>query len=182
MTLPDWAVAAISRRVRELEAERDRLRDELTEAQLRVNALQDALETEKRKYERDMEFIRGALDRERREGSNEIAKLKADLALANARTEFVEVVRDAVERQEVIDAIRAQPPEVDNPNTSKRRTMARPELKPCPFCGERDLYVTRFPRQVRCVSCGAEGPEAQDDDDATEGWNYRVDNPTPPAA
>jgi len=122
MRLPTWILAAVDGRVHEAEMVRDiaredarRLRDELTEARELVNGLQRALQQATEKHDHDDVWIRDVLALERREHSDVLKRLRADLALANARTEFVDLVRAAVARQEVIDAIRAQPPAVDNP-------------------------------------------------------------------
>lgn len=66
-------------------------------------------------------------------------------------------------------------------------------LKPCPFCGGIDLYITcetedreGTPAQITCSSCGASGPwkYIQDSDflgdlqyvSAKTGWNVRTSN------
>lgn len=53
-----------------------------------------------------------------------------------------------------------------------------PNLKPCPFCGEKDRLAlnkceTDFPYRVECRMCGCEGPNDIDEDEATWLWNNR---------
>ena len=48
------------------------------------------------------------------------------------------------------------------------------ELKPCPFCGETELYFRgRGIGQITCKTCGSEGPEKYSQEAAEECWNYR---------
>ena len=58
------------------------------------------------------------------------------------------------------------------------------ELKPCPFCGEKEylnvslkssLYFTK----AVCNECGAGGPNSSSAELAIEAWNKRVTEPTP---
>ena len=56
-------------------------------------------------------------------------------------------------------------------------------LSPCPFCGSTDVEMdsyralgwmgTRY--NVRCTDCCAEGPNADNEDDAITEWNRRHD-------
>ncbi|WP_039858137.1 Lar family restriction alleviation protein [Novosphingobium pentaromativorans] len=52
------------------------------------------------------------------------------------------------------------------------------ELKPCPFCGSRDVgyfehvYARHF--SVMCKSCGAEGPPRSEHEEAARLWNARA--------
>lgn len=60
------------------------------------------------------------------------------------------------------------------------------QLRECPFCGRYDLIMVRvsdIERAIRCVNCGANGPQIStygehspdDNQDATrEGWNRRA--------
>ena len=41
------------------------------------------------------------------------------------------------------------------------------DLKPCPFCGSRDVRMTRF-EYVECAGCRTYGP---DNDDQARAWN-----------
>jgi hypothetical protein len=61
------------------------------------------------------------------------------------------------------------------------------EIKPCPFCrctNERsELPVVSYPRMhgfynwyVRCLNCGAAGPDAPSRDEAVEKWNKGHDS------
>lgn len=47
------------------------------------------------------------------------------------------------------------------------------KLERCPFCKSTQAYphLRKSPCQVRCGTCGAEGPEAQSVDDAIDRWN-----------
>lgn len=47
------------------------------------------------------------------------------------------------------------------------------KLERCPFCkaAQACLRLSRNPWQVRCVRCGAEGPEAKSVDEAIDKWN-----------
>ena len=51
--------------------------------------------------------------------------------------------------------------------------------KPCPFCGETDQDALAYKRSgcpcIYCMTCGAEGPSADNEADATTKWNTRVD-------
>jgi len=60
-------------------------------------------------------------------------------------------------------------------------------IKPCPFCGETDVAVSKdmsedgsvYARHVECPNCEARGPIRNTADDAIEVWNaYRVDQMT----
>ena len=53
------------------------------------------------------------------------------------------------------------------------------ELKPCPFCGCKDVlrwHVGHYdkPWIVECVGCLADGPHADTEKEAIELWNRRV--------
>ena len=49
-------------------------------------------------------------------------------------------------------------------------------MKPCPFCNGTDLDVGNWNGceiTVRCVKCGAMGPEHDNENDAKLAWNNR---------
>lgn len=46
------------------------------------------------------------------------------------------------------------------------------QLKPCPFCGSKDLDVTQW---IECNGCGAFGPKPDDYGDLSA-WNERKEN------
>ena len=49
------------------------------------------------------------------------------------------------------------------------------ELKPCPFCGKRDMSiwcVVSF--RVRCDWCGVKGEKCSTEQQAIKAWNTRV--------
>lgn len=48
-----------------------------------------------------------------------------------------------------------------------------PALRPCPWCGERNLHILPINLQVECIDCGAEGPEAKSQNAAIAAWNAR---------
>lgn len=51
------------------------------------------------------------------------------------------------------------------------------ELKPCPFCGSKDLRISHVGRDwnsVICRDCGGEGPEELGREDAISSWNRRA--------
>lgn len=58
------------------------------------------------------------------------------------------------------------------------------ELKPCPFCGGRDLAVEwieladrgekRLEHAVQCRGCGADGPSGRTREEAASLWNTRA--------
>jgi Lar family restriction alleviation protein len=54
--------------------------------------------------------------------------------------------------------------------------MSNTKLKPCPFCGF-DIVEPSVLRgcrtTVRCVACGAEGPNRPDTAEADDAWNER---------
>lgn len=58
--------------------------------------------------------------------------------------------------------------------------MTKP-LKPCPFCGSRDVELQRLGDAYRrffmvvCDVCEAEGPIARSSTRASEAWNTRVE-------
>lgn len=46
------------------------------------------------------------------------------------------------------------------------------EIKPCPFCGSKDLYVRdNSGHYVACKNCDAYGPYGKDDEEAIQLWN-----------
>ena len=52
------------------------------------------------------------------------------------------------------------------------------ELKPCPFCGESETYITEDAEAdavVRCLYCGAMGEPCGLVRDAKKAWNTRAD-------
>lgn len=52
------------------------------------------------------------------------------------------------------------------------------ELKPCPFCGSKDLQMHTCSFYVQCKQCCADGPWNDDGEEAAiEDWNARY-NPT----
>lgn len=58
--------------------------------------------------------------------------------------------------------------------------MESPELKPCPFCGSKEVEVYRpeaaaWSAVITCNACMAWGPEAKENEDAAERWNSRAD-------
>ena len=46
------------------------------------------------------------------------------------------------------------------------------ELKPCPFCGSRDVAPTG--RCIECYRCHSTGPEREFRGDAIAAWNRRT--------
>lgn len=60
-------------------------------------------------------------------------------------------------------------------------TMTAPELKPCPFCGARDVFVERrtdgYSWEVTCdaAECSVAGPVRATKREAIAAWNTRVD-------
>lgn len=54
--------------------------------------------------------------------------------------------------------------------------MITPKMRPCPFCGGRELRIARpgpASAAVWCRTCGTYGPARQTADDALTAWNYR---------
>lgn len=54
--------------------------------------------------------------------------------------------------------------------------MTTQPLKPCPFCGGKEPYVTQLQYgsfRIVCSVCGVEGPYGNKEDRAIEGWNQR---------
>ena len=51
------------------------------------------------------------------------------------------------------------------------------ELKPCPFCGSRDVEVVHPGRcwVILCNTCQAEGPTDLGESGAIEAWNTRAE-------
>ena len=58
-----------------------------------------------------------------------------------------------------------------------------PELKPCPFCGSKDVYLhenTLGDSYVRCPKCSTTGPSSSSEEQAVKWWNMikvREENP-----
>ena len=53
------------------------------------------------------------------------------------------------------------------------------ELKPCPFCGYKKVYVPNpfsATKHVFCYNCGTEGPIGMSEKEACELWNRRVED------
>ena len=51
------------------------------------------------------------------------------------------------------------------------------ELKPCPFCGCKDIIIRREDYNLfgaNCNDCGAEGSYCDTKEEAVEAWNKRV--------
>ena len=48
-----------------------------------------------------------------------------------------------------------------------------PDLKPCPFCGSRDIDYGGDWIGIECRSCGASGPYRNDKTTCVEIWNRR---------
>lgn len=52
-------------------------------------------------------------------------------------------------------------------------------MKACPFCNSLRTEFRRGARpQVRCTTCGAEGPEAETTENALVLWNHRAEATT----
>lgn len=55
-----------------------------------------------------------------------------------------------------------------------------PDLKPCPFCGSKDLFaqLNAWPRFIKCWGCMAEARSTKNDEegraDVIAKWNRRV--------
>ena len=52
------------------------------------------------------------------------------------------------------------------------------KLKPCPFCGSKDVEVSKSLKVVVCNNCGAYGPDGNkrydcDEESAIDAWNKR---------
>lgn len=57
------------------------------------------------------------------------------------------------------------------------------ELKPCPFCGGKDISIinhTAMGYWASCGPCGAIGPTRQTEEEAVEAWNRRYEPPNEP--
>lgn len=53
------------------------------------------------------------------------------------------------------------------------------ELKPCPFCGSLNVHAIYAPDcWVKCLDCGAGGPERNSIETAAEAWNGRQNDET----
>lgn len=48
---------------------------------------------------------------------------------------------------------------------------------PCPFCGDKELFISR---EVYCEKCGCYGPEAMNEEYAIKFWNERLNNTQEP--
>ena len=52
------------------------------------------------------------------------------------------------------------------------------ELKPCPFCGDPNIVITRVGfhavSMATCCGCGADGPARVSDEAAISAWNTRA--------
>jgi Lar family restriction alleviation protein len=70
---------------------------------------------------------------------------------------------------------------MDSLNTASDSTKEtlRPKFLACPFCGNEEAVeaykapVTMLPWTVRCRACGANGPRADSEADASEAWAER---------
>lgn len=51
-----------------------------------------------------------------------------------------------------------------------------PQLKPCPFCGGRDIRFDVLYIKMSCRGCYAEGPEAVRKTEAINAWNTRPES------
>jgi Lar family restriction alleviation protein len=49
-----------------------------------------------------------------------------------------------------------------------------PELKPCPFCGNKDQDAFICDGRVICYKCGAIGPLKKTKEAAIAAWNNRI--------
>lgn len=51
------------------------------------------------------------------------------------------------------------------------------DLKPCPFCGSKDLHIHGWSFYVQCMQCGAEGgwndEQPRGEEVAIAAWNTR---------
>lgn len=61
-------------------------------------------------------------------------------------------------------------------------SVVLPNLKPCPFCGERRIFFNppdptiNFKGSINCPACGVEMPrEVNDDQELIDCWNTRVE-------
>lgn len=52
------------------------------------------------------------------------------------------------------------------------------ELKPCPFCGDKTVYVYWREEQyfVSCNNCDCEGGKQDTQEEAIKAWNRRADD------
>lgn len=59
---------------------------------------------------------------------------------------------------------------------------AKPKLKPCPFCGNKDIFFDRCTSHIMCIKCGAKAPfiskfmtpERTESEAAIAAWNTRA--------
>lgn len=69
--------------------------------------------------------------------------------------------------------------------TTTDRSRANETLSPCPFCGGKPHPTGENTAYVCCLSCGAEGPVFDEEDDARgsaiAAWNHRVVSGRAPA-
>lgn len=58
-------------------------------------------------------------------------------------------------------------------------------LKPCPFCGEKEIWITTVTENcgsylyVECSKCGAKSSEEDSQDTAVKSWNKRTADAEP---
>lgn len=53
------------------------------------------------------------------------------------------------------------------------------ELKPCPFCGSKNIEITSYGADIvfiQCDGCSATFPHFDCEKEAIEAWNRRVEN------
>lgn len=50
------------------------------------------------------------------------------------------------------------------------------ELKPCPFCGSKNINPDYLDYELWCDDCDTKGPTADSKKDAIVKWNKRVNN------
>jgi hypothetical protein len=48
------------------------------------------------------------------------------------------------------------------------------DLKPCPFCGGKILFLYTLSAGIRCEGCGAKITDCEDCEDAIKKWNRRA--------